>query len=343
MMNRSFIKKKISFRYILFIISFTIVAAVLLIHYFEYKRLLELFASDSFQKDADAVAIHKFNLGQTRYFEEYPGGVYYKYFNNLGFVRNDSTNVQKYSGVYRVLITGDSHTDGVIASSENFCTLLQDSLSALSKKVEILNAGLGCYSFMNYAGVLKRNLYLKPDEYVIMVYTGNDFVENVMYNYHWYNPVQSLRQFRARLGWRYQYPLMYNNQSLTQVLYFKLYLHQKQNTLDIAFQNIDYIDSLCKSNQIKLTVAFIPTQYDISDAHISKIKNAYGFSDDELKINRWFTTELINYCVHKNIVTYDLFGQMKSMNDTLYYPKDHHLNQKGNKAVARFMLPHFLK
>ncbi|MBX9783790.1 MAG: hypothetical protein K2X48_10915 [Chitinophagaceae bacterium] len=342
MTNRSVIKKKFSLRYLIFLVSFTVITAVLLIHYFEYNRLNQLFENSSLQKDTDAVAIHKFNIGRTQYFGEYPGGSFYKHFNNLGFVKNDSTNVKKDSGVYRVLITGDSHTDGVIASQENFCTLLQDSLTKLNRKTEVLNAGVGYYSFENYAGVIKRNLYLQPDEYVIMVYTGNDFIENLMYNYHWYNPVQSLRQFRARLGWRYQYPLMYNNQSLTQVLYFYFYPYQKQHAVDIAEKKLDYIDSLCKAHHIKLTLAFIPTQYDISDTLISKIKNAYGFSDSVLQINRWFTQSFINYCSAKKIVTYDLFQQMKSLNDTLYYPKDHHLNQNGNKAIARFMLPHFL-
>lgn len=331
------------FRYFLFVLLFTILCASLLIHYFEYNRLGKLFSPDFTIPDPEAVAIHRPHISRTRPFPEHPQKRIIKYYNNLGFIKYDSTTVEKKPGIKRILITGDSHTDGMVSNTENFCTLLQDTLTRLQNTFELLNAGTGCYSFKNYQGLLNHYLYLQPDEYIVMVYAGNDFIENIMYDYHWYNPVQSLRQFRARLGWRYQYPLMYNNQSLTQVLYFSMYPHQIKQALQKAADALFTIDSVCKKNSIKFTVALIPTDFDLDSTYQQRIQQAYGFSRDELNINRWFSQQIADFCRQQSIVVYDLYDGMKLQKDSLYFRFDHHINLQGNQVVAQLMLPHFLK
>jgi hypothetical protein len=338
-------QKKIVYwlRYFFYLLLITCICGVFLIHVFEYNRLKKLYSADFMQPDSAAIAVHKTQISRNRPFAEHPKGRIIKHYNNHGFIRNDSTLLEAKPGIKRILITGDSHTDGMVSTVENFCTLLEDSLLKLKQPVEILNAGTGNYSFVNYEGLIQHYLYLKPSEYVVMIYTGNDFVENMMYEYHWYNPVQSLRQFRARLGWRYQYPMMYNNQSLAQVLYFTLYPNQKELSVAKTFNALHFIDSVCKKNGIAFTVGLIPADFDLDLMYQKRIQQAYGFSDADLKINRWFARSVTDFCRQNSIPVYDLYDGMLQVKDTLYFPKDHHLNVKGNRVVADLMLPHFLK
>lgn len=330
-------------KYFIFLFSFTLFAAILLIHIAEYKRVKKIFQSDFLQPDSAAVAVHKTNTSVNQSFAEHPNGTIQKYYNNLGFIRNDSTQTQKKGGVQRILITGDSHTDGLVSNAENFCTLLQDTLKKIQNPFEILNSGTGNYSFKNYQGILQHYLYLKPDEFIVMLYTGNDFIESILQDYHWYNPVQSLRQFRARIGWRYQFPQMFNNQSLAQVLYFSLYPYQKKEAFYNAIEALTTIDSVCRQNKIRFTVALLPSDFDLDTMYQQRIQKTYKFNNDELHVNRWFSVEVAEYCRQHSIPVYDLFKGMNAQTDSLYYLHDHHLNKTGNKVVAELMLSHFLK
>lgn len=336
-------KMKYWLRYLFFLLVITIIMGISLIHVFEYSRLKKLYADTLMQKDSLAIAVRKHNAGKTIWWEEHPNGSFKKYYNNFGFVQYDSTAVQKKEGYKRILITGDSHTDGVVDVTENFCTLLQDSLKRLNQKVELLNAGTGNYSFVNYRGILKKNLFLHPDEFWIMVYTGNDFIENVLYDFHWYNPVQSLRQFRARLGWRYQYPVLYNNQSLTQVFYFSLYPKQKEQSIKETFRAVDEIADVCNRNHIRLRFVLLTTDFDIDPAYRKKVQSACGFTDDQINTNRWFAAQLSEYCRQKNIFCFDVQPVLSKINGTMFYPIDHHLNPYGNKVLSETLLPLFLK
>jgi hypothetical protein len=341
-MTASMSKKFRIIRYVFFLFTVTLIAAVLLIHLFEWSRLNQTFSGPFFQKDSHAIAVHTPLLQKEELFEEHPSGRINKQYNNKGFISATPTADEKTPGMRRIIFTGDSHTDGVVWTKENFCTILQDSLSKPEKPVEVFNAGCGFYSFNNYKGVLERNLYLKPDEFVMMVYTGNDFVETLFYNYKWFKPQQSVKQFRARLGWRYQYPLMYNSQSLAQVLYFSLYPGQQKEANEIAAQTIKEIKTICQTNQIRLTVVFVPSAFDIDKSYQTKIQTAYAFSPDQLLVNRRLTLELINFCKQESLRTIDLYELMQN-GSHLYYPKDQHLNVEGNKMIARLLTPFFLR
>ena len=327
-------------RYFLFLVFITSFIAVLLVHLFEKNRLDYTFRGPYFQKDSLAVAVHTPNIEKDELFAEHPSGRIRKQYNNKGFISAGITADVKIPGTRRILFTGDSHTDGVVWTEENFCTFLQDTLNQANPSVEILNAGSGFYSFENYKGVLQRNLYLQPDEFVIMVYTGNDFIENLFYDYHWYNPFQSIRQFRARLGWRYQYPLMYNSQSLAQILYFSFYPQQVQQALSIAKENLKTIDTLCRKNEIALKIVFIPSAFDVDAGYQQKIQKAYSFTNEELTVSRRLTTQLLQWCKASSISTVDLFN---AMSPDLFYQEDQHLNPAGNQKLARTLTPFFLK
>lgn len=102
--------------------------------------------------------------------------------NNLGLRRDSDTEVDPISGgEHRILVLGDSHTDGVVDNSENFCNLLEEGLERVSKQDwEVLNAGVGGYSpYQEYLWYRQFGRRLAPELVLWVVYTGNDFAEMV--------------------------------------------------------------------------------------------------------------------------------------------------------------------
>ena len=76
----------------------------------------------------------------------------------------------------RVVVTGDSHTEGVCSNFENLSNQLALRLRAAGiGDAEVLNSGGGGYDFYNYVGVVRARAELQPDLYVVIVFGGNDF------------------------------------------------------------------------------------------------------------------------------------------------------------------------
>ncbi|HMO33169.1 MAG TPA: GDSL-type esterase/lipase family protein [Lacibacter sp.] len=335
--------RKAVFLYVVFLAGFTTTAFVLLVHVLEYRRLQQLVPPDYLQPDPQADFVRKPNTSLQQPFAEHPAGILRKQYNNYGFLRHDSTQQQKREGVRRILFTGDSHTDGLVWNEENFCTLLEDSLHLAGQPAEVLNAGTGYYTFRQYEGVLLRNLHLQPDDFVVVVYAGNDFVETLFYDFRWYNPLQSLRQFRARLGWRYRYPVLYNNQSLTQVYYFHLYPFQVQPVINEALAAVGRMQAICHRNGIRFHLVLLPSDFDLLPGYQEKVRLATGLTSAALAVNTTFSRALAAFCQQLNIPFLDLALSLQYQSGAYYYPRDHHLNAPGNRVVAQRLTRYFLQ
>ncbi len=87
---------------------------------------------------------------------EHDGGSFECSTNSLG-LREDAELAAARPDL-RILVTGDSHTDGVCENRESYANRLEASLlvDRPGKCVEVLNAGTGGFSFHNYLGVLEK-------------------------------------------------------------------------------------------------------------------------------------------------------------------------------------------
>lgn len=113
---------------------------------------------------------------------EYPehprGEVLYKS-NNFGFREDRPTSLAKSDSV-RIVVLGDSHTDGVCWNDESYANQLESLLNSQggSRTFEVINAGTGKYSPFQYLrSYLYRILPLKPDMVIVGFYVGNDFFD----------------------------------------------------------------------------------------------------------------------------------------------------------------------
>lgn len=102
--------------------------------------------------------------------------------NNLGLRRDADTSVQKPPDLFRVLLLGDSQTDGYVDNKETFATLLEFSLTnrlaAVGKRVEVLNAGVVGYSpAQEFLWYQLLGTALHPDLVLLVFSVGNDIVE----------------------------------------------------------------------------------------------------------------------------------------------------------------------
>ena len=113
---------------------------------------------------------------------EHANGAFRFRTNNLGLRRNSDTVAQKTSNLFRVLVLGDSQTDGYVDNEESFCQLLEQSLSTqlapFGQRAEVLNAGVVGYSpAQEFLWYQQHGTELEPDLVLVIFYTGNDVVE----------------------------------------------------------------------------------------------------------------------------------------------------------------------
>lgn len=95
--------------------------------------------------------------------------------NWCGLREDDDTKTEKAAGVSRILVVGDSHTEGIVLNQESFANVLE---AQLGSRYEVLNAGKGMTSpyqqFWSYKHVYSR---FHPDFLIIGFYAGNDLLD----------------------------------------------------------------------------------------------------------------------------------------------------------------------
>ena len=135
--------------------------------------------TDYYQSDETVGHVHKPYAKREYDWPECKKGKIVNKTNNLGFRKDVDTKINKASGVTRILVTGDSQIDGVVDNNESFPNVLEDKLNSEINpaKFEVLNGGVGYYGPDHYLGFLYRYLFLKPDVYIVVIYTGNDFLD----------------------------------------------------------------------------------------------------------------------------------------------------------------------
>ena len=112
-----------------------------------------------FQPDSTAIFIHKPNIHLIDNWGTPEEKIStQRRTNNVGF-REDVDIMEKQPNEYRILVTGDSHTDGVLKhNTESFINVWEEKLNASDSTFQYncMNGGTGYYTFRNYYGFLKK-------------------------------------------------------------------------------------------------------------------------------------------------------------------------------------------
>lgn len=298
--------------------------------------------NDYYIYDSLAGHIHRSNVERMYHWEEHKKGIIYTRTNNLGFREDNATLEEKEAGVTRILVTGDSHIDGVVYNDESFPNQWEYLLNKDSEKrrYECINGGVGHFAPQNYSGFLKRFLYLKPDVYVVVVYTGNDFVDTLV-----------IEEFEGRFkspprpeGYYEKMDIVNKKidgccaQAINQIYFFKTFPQLMQKAIEISIYHFEIIYQLCKKNNIKLLVLLLPTKLDVEmntdKERVEAINKVLHLSRLDFGINRFLTEKFTAWLAEKQIDYIDLLEPMKGEDVELFWKKDYHLNDNGHKLIA---------
>jgi GDSL-like Lipase/Acylhydrolase family/SGNH hydrolase-like domain, acetyltransferase AlgX len=102
--------------------------------------------------------------------------------NNRGLVGPEVT-ATKQPAEFRIVVLGDSYTvGGQVPYEQTFPAVLERALHNRGYAgVRVVNAGVGGYTTLNEAGLLREDIgWLQPDLVVVAAFVGNDVAENVL-------------------------------------------------------------------------------------------------------------------------------------------------------------------
>ena len=110
---------------------------------------------------------------------EHPDGTIIVRRNRASFREDDDTPVAKPRGMNRIVVLGDSHTDGICWNPESFANQLESLLNSnadRSAEFDVINAGHSTFSPYQEWWIYERVLrHFSPDLLVVAFYCGNDF------------------------------------------------------------------------------------------------------------------------------------------------------------------------
>jgi lysophospholipase L1-like esterase len=285
------------------------------------------------------------NASQRYVFEEHDGGGYTARTNALA-LREDSEPAEKRPDL-RVLVTGDSHTDGACENSESFANRCEALLAAadLARTVEVLNAGNGSYTFDNYLGVLERFAGLRPRVLVVCVYGGNDWGE-ALAPWHYHHNTERPRAggdydqrltaaLRVRDGWGRQVV----NQSHNQYLYFAREPAEVATALRAGLSVTAELRRQCARDGIRLVVAYLPPLVDVQrerlQPSIDEVDAVLGLDAPALAITDELADRYLAWCAREAIETLDLRPLLREhAAEPLYWRADLHLSVRGHELVG---------
>jgi hypothetical protein len=246
----------------------------------------------------------------------------------------------------RILVTGDSHTDGVAAVEEGVAARLEAGLAERfsGRRVEVLNAGVGGFSFYNYLGVLERDRSLRPHGFVVVVYGGNDFYDVLPPHFHYrgIRPAPPAEGWPQRIGAAAKTRLPLPAQAFNQLGYFRYRPEDRPFALEGAVTVTRAIARLCREEGIRLLVVYVPPVTDVRPDDVRKesdrLREVFGLETQDLGATDSLADDYLAATRSLGIAVVDLRPAFRASGDRLYWKSDAHLDVHGQALVAEEIL-----
>jgi hypothetical protein len=284
-------------------------------------------------------------------FPEHAGGSIRVRTNSLGM--RESTEPLAKKPDLRILVTGDSHTEGLCNNIESFPHVLRRVLqkSHPGKVIESLNAGKGYFTFYNYLGTLEKFLYLEPDVFVVAVYGPNDFLE-VLAPYHYFEGTP--RKPGAQAYWDLVEKAMKANggwlaQDGLSLKFFQRYPDEIPVAIRAAKEAVLDIQELCEAHGIQLAFVYIPGMLDVDrrktprDPELVELsRTLYGIlqlEPKDLDVHEKMGDELLAFLAERKIPCVDARALFAARPERSYWLGDHHINTGAQLALGEALAP----
>ncbi len=285
---------------------------------------------------------------------EHPAGKYLRQTNHFG-MREDS-NPSEVRPDLRVLVTGDSHTDGVVSNSESFANRLESSLAEAEpeRTIEVLNAGCGYYTFPNYLGTLVKFLALEPHAFVVCVYGGNDFgvLPSILSDFYGLEEPPAPPNYRENLLAGQQVQVRGRSgaesiaQGFNQLAFLAGYPEQREVCLSSALEYTAAMAELCDQRGIRFILVYLPPPFDAQPKIFAKMHDqvaaAIGLSAEELQATDRLANDFLEGLADLPVEVVDARDALREPGQSTYYwLRDEHLNDRGHERIAELLEPLF--
>lgn len=271
--------------------------------------------------------------------------------NSLGLREDAEPSAEKPD--LRILVTGDSHSDGVCENAQSFANVLESELARAhpGKAIEALNASKGSFTFYSYLGTLEKFLRLEPDVFVVAVYAPNDF-EEVLTPYHWFEgtprPPGATRYWpliqkalAVKLTWLAQEGLS--------LKYFQQNPQEIAVATRAARQALLDMQELCRDRSIDLVVVVLPSLFDTVRARGTSDPEMEGLMRDlhaalelapgDIGLHDRMADELLAFLTEREIPYVDGRAVFAGKPGPFFWKEDFHLNVDGHRAIGQALAP----
>jgi hypothetical protein len=280
-------------------------------------------------------------------FGEHPRGRWRIITNGAGFLSDEELLE---SPDLRVLVTGDSHVDGMVPNEENLTQVLARGLRAErpGRAVEVLNAGVGTYDLYCYLVAVEERLALEPDVVVVVVYGGNDFAGSMsLYRYFnclnmptlsLYAPHEVQRTLPDNVVPRGVVP-----QELGQAAWFLNNPEDLDLAVDLALDVARELELACRAAGAELVFAYLPPPMS-GQPHwyrfaLGPLVRDLGLPDDALEVSDELADRWLAALAAHDIAALDLRPVFRAEPEPLYWWTDQHIAIDGHRVVGEALLP----
>jgi hypothetical protein len=277
-----------------------------------------------------------------RRLDEHPGGGWDVSTNDYG-MREDEDVLTEPPDV-RIVVTGDSHVDGVCSHAEAFPNVLEATLWAerTGQVVEVLNAGVGGSTLHNYVGMFERLRHLAPDVFVVVVYGGNDFSAAVSIERYFARRGAGEARFAAfRKRLKSAAVESLGAQELFQDFYFEHNPGDEAVAIDLVCSMAVELERQCGDAGTALLLVYLPPPSRAQPALYGETARRFlgqaGLKNMRLGVSDRIADAWFAFLAERGLAAVDLRPYFRNVSEPLYWRTDHHLNVAGQQFVAEVL------
>jgi hypothetical protein len=278
-------------------------------------------------------------------FGEHPDKGWLIHTSSLG-LRNDAELADPAPSL-RIVVTGDSHVEGVCSNAENLSNQLALRLRAAgAEDAEVLNAGVGGYDIYNYVGVVEARAVFEPDLYIVIVYGGNDF-QSTMYLQRFHHE----RGSPKRWPWRSRKLLKKRgdktgilSQELFQVLYFLNNPKDEEIVVQTATAACMEMARVADAAGARILFAYLPPPFtgqpELHAQEHDECVEVLGLPSGAVEVSDRIADAWLADLRERELAAVDLRPAFRATDERLYWRSDHHINVTAHALVAEVLEPH---
>ena len=312
------------------------------------ERLIKTFAnrhSGRMVSDPDAYFAIRPNYRCEWRFPEHPAKTWFSNSNSYG-LRGRLEPASEPPDL-RVIVTGDSHIEGVCLDHETYPVQLGIRLRREfpDRRIESFNAAVGGYDPYNYLGALEKFSALDPDVFVMTVFGGNDFkgAYSIRSYYASTKGEVSDNRIKTRLVKRGIDLVGLNPQELTQAVFFLENPKEVEKTIATMVALTERMREICAEAGIEFMCVYLPAplrgQPQFYEEFIATIESTLPEFEDPLGNSDRIADGWIEFLEERALRVLDLRPIFRAHEEQLYWNSDYHLNVRGQAVVAESLQP----